>query len=40
MTYNNIHKNCKKLPNKINKWKIECAYLYFFPNPYITAPIV
>ena len=40
ITYNKIHKNCNKLPNNINKWNIECAYLCFFPTPYKTAPIV
>ena len=40
MTYNNMQKNCKMLPNKINIWKIEWIHLCFFPTPYKIAPIV
>ena len=40
ITYNNMQKNCKMLPNKINKWKIEWEYLCFLPILYIIAPIV
>ena len=38
ITYNRIQKNCKMLPSKINKWKIECIHLCFFPNAYKIAP--
>ena len=34
-----IQKNCNILPNKINKWKIECIHLCFLPIPYNIAPI-
>ena len=35
-----MQKNCKKLPNNINKWKIEWTYLCFLPIPYKIEPIV
>ena len=40
ITYSNIHKNCKKLPAKMNRWKIECIYLCLLPNAYRIAPTV
>ena len=39
ITYNNIQKNCNKLPNNMNKWNTECIHLCFFPIAYSPAPI-
>ena len=38
--FKKLEKEKEALERKINKWKIECIYLWFFPSPYKTAPTV